>query len=132
MIKDLQPLQTTFFTATLLLGVSGCATEAERMAQQGYPPAYTLGYDDGCHSGKMAGGNMFEHMKKDVRRYGADSQYKQGWDDGYESCEKQQEASDRAMERSIEQQRLYQQTHPTKDIGQDALKGVDTSGLKNL
>ena len=75
---------------------------------------------------------MFEHMKKDVGRYGSDGQYKQGWNDGYESCEKQQEAIDRAMERSIEEQRLYQETQHGSGMVNDALKGVDTIGLKNL
>lgn len=117
-----------FVAAALSLGLVGCATEAERMAKEGYPPGYTHGYDDGCHSGKMAGGNVFEHMKKDVHRYGSDSDYKQGWDDGFGACEKQQEVTDRAVQRSIEQQ---QRSH-SDDMAKEALKGVDTSGLKNM
>jgi hypothetical protein len=113
--------------------LSGCMSEAQRMTKEGYPPAYTRGYDDGCHSGKMAGGNMFEHMRKDVRRYDSDRDYRQGWDDGYGSCEKQQEASDRALQRSIEQQRVNEGRYSRDDaMVRDALKGVDTRGLDKL
>ena len=123
--------------ALLALGLGGCTTEQDRMAKEGYPPAYIQGYDDGCHSGKHAGGNMFEHMKKDVRRYDSDRQYAEGWDDGYETCEKEAEAMDRANQRSIEQQRIYQEEHHsrhdgTSDMARDALKGIDTRGLENL
>jgi hypothetical protein len=126
------------YPVLLLLGalapfLSGCMSEAELMTKEGYPPAYTHGYDDGCHSGKMAGGNMFEHMRKDVRRFDSDRDYRQGWNDGYESCEKQQEASDRAMQRSIEQQRMNQSAYSRDDaMARDALKGVDTRGLDKL
>lgn len=40
----------------------------------GFPPAYKQGYGDACGS------------SKDVKRYKADKQYSQGWQDGLAIC----------------------------------------------
>ena len=44
---------------TRLLLLSACASQKETMIDQGYPLAYADGFDDGCHSGHKAGGNLF-------------------------------------------------------------------------
>jgi hypothetical protein len=49
-----------------LIAISGCTSQRENMIKQGYPLPYVDGFDDGCHSGKKAGGNMFDQFKKDV------------------------------------------------------------------
>lgn len=79
------------------------------MVNQGYPLAYAEGYDDGCHSGKQAGGSMFDQFKKDVRRFDSDNDYAQGWSDGFRQCETEQEAMQRQMRMAIEQQQLTEQ-----------------------
>ncbi len=107
------------------------------MIRQGYPPSYADGFEDGCHSGKKAGGNMFDQFKKDVRRFQKDLQYAQGWSDGFRQCEAQQEAMERQMRTNIEQQRLMEEKRHNKKEEkrkkeQDILKGIDTSGLEGL
>lgn len=52
-----------------MFALSGCVTQKESMIKQGYPLPYADGFDDGCHSGKKAGGSMFDQFKKDVPRF---------------------------------------------------------------
>ena len=115
-----------------LVATSGCTSQKESMIKQGYPLSYADGFDDGCHSGNKAGGSMFDQFKKDVRRFEVDSQYAQGWSDGYRQCETEQEALQRQVRIGIEQQKLMEQKKHNDKIEYDYLKGIDTSGLKNL
>jgi len=124
-------------TLSLFLILSGCVTQRDTMLQQGYPLSYADGFDDGCHSGKKAGGSMFDQFKKDVRRFQADPQYAQGWSDGFRQCETEQEALERQTRMSIEQQRLTEERKHDKweekrHLEREALKGIDTRGLENL
>ncbi len=97
-------------TVACCLGLlSGCATQKETMVKQGYPLPYADGFDDGCHSGKKAGGSLFDQFKKDVRRFESDSQYAQGWSDGFRQCESEEEAIQRQVRMAIEQQKLSEQ-----------------------
>jgi hypothetical protein len=110
--------------------LSGCATQSETMKSQGYPAAYAEGFEDGCHSGKKAGGSYFDQFKKDVRRFNNDGDYAQGWSDAFRQCETEQEALDRKIRMSMEYQRM---DNERKDrMAHDALKGIDTTGLENL
>ncbi len=122
-----------YSTGALLIGaviLTACASERDLLLEQGYPVAYADGFEDGCHSGKKAGGALFEDFKKDVNRFEADSKYAQGWSDGFRQCESEQEAMDRQMRMALE---IQQMEEARKDrIGRDALKGIDTSGLKGL
>lgn len=107
------------------------------MIQQGYPLAYADGFDDGCHSGKKAGGSLFDQFKKDVNRFEKDSQYAQGWSDGFRQCETEQEALQRQIRMGIEQQRLteerkHNQWEEQRHLERQVLKSVDTDSLKNL
>lgn len=123
----------TTITSCLLL-LSGCATQKETMIKEGYPLSYAEGFDDGCHSGNKAGGSLFDQFKKDTRRFEQDSQYAQGWSDGFRQCESQQEATQRQTRMAIEQQKLTEQRKQNKlqeqyHLEREALKGVDTSNL---
>ena len=102
-------MKTTILTMTVVASMmifSGCATQKDIMVQQGHSLAYAEGFDDGCHSGRKAGGNMFEAFKKDENRFASHSKYTQGWSDGFRQCENEQEALDRQIRMSMEQQRL--------------------------
>ena len=115
-----------------LIAISGCVSQKESMIKQGYPLAYADGFDDGCHSGNKAGGSMFDQFKKDVRRFESDSQYSQGWSDGFRQCETEQEAIQRQVRIGIEQQKLMEQKKHDDWNEHNYLKGIDTSGLENL
>jgi hypothetical protein len=120
-----------------LVAISGCVSQKESMVKQGYPLSYADGFDDGCHSGKKAGGSMFDQFKKDVRRFEGDSQYAQGWSDGYRQCETEQEALQRQIRMGVEQQRLMEEKkhndwEEQRHLEREVMKGVDTRGLENL
>ncbi len=100
------------FIGFAILGMvifSGCATQKDIMVQEGHTLTYADGFDDGCHSGKKAGGNMFESFKKDENRFSKHSKYAQGWSDGFRQCENEQESGDRQVRMSQEQQYLYEE-----------------------
>jgi len=122
-------------TAIALLG--GCATQKDSMVKQGYPLAYAEGFDDGCHSGHKAGGNLFEQFKKDVRRFERSREYAQGWSDGFRQCESEQEAIQRQTRIGIEQQKLIEQRRQMEyqdqyHLEREVLKSIDTKKLNSL
>lgn len=128
---------TTAIAISIVVILSGCVSQKESMIKQGYPLAYADGFDDGCHSGKKAGGSMFDQFKKDVRRFEKDAQYAQGWSDGFRQCETEQEALQRQVRMGIEQQRLLEEKkrndrEEKRHLEAEALKGIDTRGLENL
>jgi hypothetical protein len=88
-------------TTTLvgLLAFSGCASTSETMMQKGYGPSYSKGYEDGCESGKKAGGGMFNEFRKNVNRYDREYKYREGWEDGYRQCK----GEEKALMHSIEE-----------------------------
>lgn len=49
---------------------------------QGFPPAYRLGFGDGCATGRGS-------EKKDPVRFSNDGNYRVGWQDGLAQCRKQ-------------------------------------------
>ena len=124
---------TTFFVLLL----TGCVSQKDTMIKQGYPLAYAEGFDDGCHSGRQAGGSVFDQFKKDVRRFEAEKQYAQGWSDGFRQCESEQEAIERQTRMTIEQQRLSEarkrdELEQQYHLEREAVRGVDTSNFKYL
>lgn len=126
-----------FFSLCSMLIISGCMSQKESMIKQGYPMPYADGFDDGCHSGKKAGGNMFEQFRKDVRRFQKNSQYAQGWSDGFRQCETEQESMQRQARMNLEQQRYMEEKkrygwEEQHHLATEILKGIDTSGLENL
>ncbi len=118
---------------------TGCASQKDIMLQEGHSLAYADGFDDGCHSGKKAGGNMFESFKKDEDRFARHSKYTQGWSDGFRECESEQEALDRQIRMSQEQQYLNEERIRNEKMDnyyfeQHALSGVnyDANTLNKL
>ena len=108
---------------------SGCASQKEIMIKEGHSLAYADGFDAGCHSGKKAGGNMFESFKKDENRFAKHKKYAQGWSDGFRQCENEQEALDRQIRMSQEQRLLSEERKRNKQMDtyyleQASLKGV--------
>ena len=113
-----------------LIVFTGCATQEEVMVQEGYPQAYAKGFDDGCHSGKKAGGSMFEEFKKDVNKFNKHGKYTQGWSDGFRQCEREEEALERQTRMYMEQQRLNEERKrndrmDTYALESQALKGIN-------
>lgn len=127
------------FTIAMMFATAsaGCMSEKEAMVKRGYPLAYADGFDDGCHSGKKAGGDLFNEFRKDVRRFDDDRCYAQGWSDGFRQCESEEEALMRRTGMAIEQQRLVKEREcnekaEMRHLAREALKGIDTRSLKNL
>ena len=78
--------QATLAALLTALALVACGSIEEEMIEGGHPPAYARGYADGCSSGKAAAGGVFAESQKDASRYGANDQYTQGWDAGFEEC----------------------------------------------
>jgi len=80
--------------------LSACATDMQRVDREvgaGQPVAYKEGYRFGCDSGYVAAGHPYYRFRKDVSRYGSDTLYKQGWDDGFSVCKGQYESFGRSL-----------------------------------
>ena len=89
--KRLRTLTLAALAATPAL--AACGSVRETMIARGFPPAYAEGYADGCSSGKEAAGGLFYETRKDRARYGADRQYTQGWDQGFQRCRNEMAAT---------------------------------------
>lgn len=130
--------RTVLVAAVLAVGsLGGCVSEHDTMIREGYPLAYADGFDDGCHSGHQAGGNLFDRFKKDLRRFDADDRYAQGWSDGFRQCESQEEAAQRQTRMALEHQRLmdqkaYNDRAEQRHLEREAVRGLDTRGLETL
>lgn len=135
-------VSTRFQTHAWLVSIAamtlaGCVSTQEAMIKQGYPPAYAQGFDDGCHSGRKAGGSLFDQFRKDVPRFERDKDYALGWSDAFRQCETEQENALRQQRMVLEQQRLQElrkQNQLTNEhaLEREALRGVDTSGLQSI
>ncbi|MFK3683027.1 hypothetical protein [Pseudomonas sp. NPDC088890] len=79
---------------SIALLLAGCQSTHEQMVNQGYPPAYADGFQDGCSSGRQAAGLMVGDFRKDVPRYLHNRQYESGWDDGFRQCQAMQSSED--------------------------------------
>lgn len=119
---------------TGIIILAGCASQKEILVQEGHSLAYAEGFDDGCHSGKKAGGNMFESFKKDEDSFAKHGKYTQGWSDGFRQCESEQEAMDRQIRMNIEQQRLTEARKQNKHMDNYYLEGIkyDAKTLNQL
>jgi hypothetical protein len=78
-----------------IMALAACTSTREALVERGRAPAYAQGYDDGCASGKAAGGGLFSEAQKDADSYASDSQYTQGWDAGFAKCKRDQEVMTR-------------------------------------
>ncbi|MCK5697951.1 MAG: hypothetical protein KAI02_07305 [Gammaproteobacteria bacterium] len=120
-----------------IVTLTGCTSEADLLRQQGQPIAYVDGFDDGCHSGKKAGGSLFDQFRKDVRRFEGNHEYASGWSDGFRQCETQQESIKRQTRMNMQyqqysEQRRHNQVMESEHFNDDLLNGIDTRGLENL
>lgn len=68
-----------------LIYLTGCAPRAHEIPNG--PQPYREGFHDGCSSGYVAAGNPYYKYIKDVSRGNSDSLYKEGWTDGYNTCQ---------------------------------------------
>ncbi len=84
--------QTKLTALIAALALAACGSVKQTMIERGFPPAYAEGYDDGCASGKEAAGGLFAETRKDIKRYGSDEEYSQGWNDGFEKCRREMAA----------------------------------------
>lgn len=135
----MKPLKqhTPFAFLVFTLFLTACVSTKEDMVAKGYPLHYAEGFDDGCHSGNKAAGSLFDEFSKDVTRFGSDTEYAQGWSDGFRQCESEQAAMQRQMRMAIEQQKLNEQRKANDrsekyHLEKQALEEIDTSGLENL
>ncbi len=120
-----------------LVTISGCASETDMLRQQGQPIAYVDGFDDGCHSGKKAGGSLFDQFTKDVRRFESDQEYASGWSDGFRQCETEEESIERQTRMGMQyqqydEQRRHDKVMESQYFSEDLFDGIDTNGLENL
>jgi len=75
-----------FVCATVaIIGLVGCQYYHGPVPDDA-PPAYKVGFDEGCDSGYSAAGNIYAKFRKDVMRYASDAIYAQGWNDGFAYC----------------------------------------------
>ena len=137
-LKPLDPATSlTLAGLILLLLLNGCASEGQRLMNEGASPAYAQGYDDGCASGKKSAGDMFAQFHKNIRLYQQNSDYRQGWNDGHEECRGEQLSSMRQMELGIEQQRALDEHERIKhlndrDMARDALPDLSPQEIQDL
>ena len=123
---------------TILIIFTGCGTTDNTLQSQGKSPSYIQGFHDGRHTGMSEQGNAWEHYIRDEARFKAEADYKSGWLAG-ESEGKRLQAqatnignaaagaySYESIHKEVEHQRNFDK------IAKDAVKGVDTSSLKNL
>lgn len=87
----LRKLRRTIGALVAGAALAACTSVKDGLIAQGADPAYAEGYDHGCSSGNVAGGSVFDSGQKDAARYGADSQYTKGWDDGFSTCKAKME-----------------------------------------
>jgi hypothetical protein len=92
-------LSSVIFLSSVLFFASGCNQMSirEQMTVAGYEPSYIDGYTDGHSSGYVAAGHPYYKFLKNTRRYESDSQYKQGWEDGFRVSKGQYESIQRMM-----------------------------------
>ncbi len=58
-------------------------------AVEGQSISYQQGYHDGCHSGYVSGGSVYNPFKKDTERLQTDDEYRLGWMRAYDVCKKE-------------------------------------------
>jgi len=82
----------------LTIFLAGCAPSIrEQMAASGYDPKYIDGYEHGWGSGYVAAGHPYHKFIKDTHRFESDSQYQQGWTDGFNTAKGRYESIQRSM-----------------------------------
>mgnify|MGYP000845274824 FL=1 len=118
--------------------LTACETSDATLQDQGRSHSYILGFHDGRHSGISEAGNPFDHYIRDEDRFVHNNEYKQGWLDGETEGKKLQAQAASAgavLGAATAAANVNKEVKKNQDfdkIGEDALKGTDTSTLKNL
>lgn len=84
LFKELSFTVPTLVLSAAVAILSACASPAPTGANvnlAGFPPAFRSGYADGCSSATAT-------TKKDTARFRTDTQYAQGWRDGFDICKR--------------------------------------------
>lgn len=115
--------------------LGGCLTQEGSIVSTNSPHAYADGFDDGCHSGKKAGGSQFVKFQKDSGRFVSNPPYAQGWSDGFRQCETALESVQRETRMAMEQQRLIEQkplpgAQQLNHLERQVLQGLDAVALQ--
>ncbi len=116
------------------LFLAACQTSDATLREQGRSDAYVLGFHDGRHSGMQEAGNFLEHFVQDEMRFSSDPDYREGWLAGEAEGKRIQQESNAAVGvySSYQIGREIDKTTDYDQIGQDAVKDIDTSTLKSL
>ena len=119
--------------------VASCETTDSALRDQGHSEAYLQGFHDGRHSGIKEAGNAWEHYVRDHERFASDVEYRDGWLAGESEGKHLQEQAKimgDAMAGTYTASKTGKEVDknsPDPDqAAKDAMKGVDTSVLKNL
>lgn len=86
-----------FFTYLLLLSLlTACSAfqpltreTTDRMISNYGSEVFKTGFHEGCMSGYDSAGNPYNRYTKSRDLYESNSEYKSGWDEGYDRCYKQ-------------------------------------------
>ena len=133
-------LQRVFNCVLLIVGLSLSGeglSQNDPLLNQGDTLSYADGFDDGCYSGKKAGGRLFGQFHKDRARFVRDTLYSQGWSDGFRQCETKLESIQRETRMAMEQQRLLQQKqhnagYEYRHLEREVILGVESDSLQSL
>jgi len=78
--------------AILVWMLSACGPQGEQvMIQHARGADYSMGYGDGCQSGRKAAGAVEASSKKNTQSYLSSAQYREGWKTGYKECKFREE-----------------------------------------
>jgi hypothetical protein len=132
--EETMRLITSIALVCYCLLLAACQTSDSSLREQGRSDAYVAGFHDGRHSGMQEAGNFLEHFVQDKTRFESDPEYRDGWLAGETEGKRiQQEANGAVGVYSAYD--IGKEAGKATDydrIGQEAVKDVDTSGLKTL
>ncbi len=87
-MKTVKSVLAVVSAVSLTVFFGGCPSRESYL--QKHSPAFVQGYRSGCENGRESARNSFIE-RKPPERYFSDSEYKEGWDEGYESCYEDEE-----------------------------------------
>lgn len=116
----------------MLVLSAGCGTSDTALREGGHGDSYIIGFHDGRHSGMKEEGNHYEHFIKDEQRFQSDQEYREGWLAGEVEGKKLQDQAAAVGQGLATGYSSQSETQSADDIAQDAVKGVDTSGIEAL
>lgn len=81
--------------------LAACTSTKDALLQRGFSPAYAEGYEQGCASGKAAAdaGDPAAAQPDDRHDQVGGDEYAQGWDAGFESCQRNRQIMLREAQR---------------------------------